>query len=136
MANKKFLRRNTTQYLRLGKKRKKVRKWQRPKGRHSKMRQKRKGYPVNVSIGFRKDSRTRDKINGKKVMLINNLEELKKANNESVLILGKIGGKKKIEAAKIAKEKNLNIINFNYNKLLKKISNNKIKNEENKEKEK
>ncbi|MBI2628785.1 hypothetical protein HYW74_01745 [Candidatus Pacearchaeota archaeon] len=134
MANRKFLRRNTTQYLRLGKKRKKVRKWQRPKGKHSKMRQKRKGYPVNVSIGFRKDGKTRDKINGKKVILINNLEELKAANNESVLVLSKIGGKKKIEAAKIAKEKNLNIINFNYNKFLKMLDKNKAKQGDNEEK--
>lgn len=134
MANRKFLRRNTTQYLRLGKKRKKTRKWQRPKGKHSKMRQKRKGYPVNVSIGFRKDGKTRDKINGKKVILINNLEELKAANNESVLVLSKIGGKKKIEAAKIAKEKNLNIINFNYNKFLKMLDKNKAKQGDNEEK--
>ena len=123
MANKRFVRRNTTQYLRLGKKRKKLRKWQRPKGRHSKMRQKRKGYSVNVSVGFKGNSRTRNKIGGKNTILINNLEELRKADKESVLVLGKIGGKKKIEAAKIAKEKNLNIINFNHNKLLRKIEN-------------
>ncbi len=136
MTNKKFLRRNTTQYLRLGKKRKKLRKWQRPKGRHSKMRQKRKGYTVNVSIGFKQDNKTRNKINGKNVTLISNLEELKKADKNSILILGKIGNKKKIDAAKIAKENNFNIINFDYNKFLKNIVKDKQKTGENKEKEK
>jgi len=50
MAKKRFLRRLTNRYLKLGKKRKKKQKWRKPKGRHNKMREKERGYPAVVSI--------------------------------------------------------------------------------------
>ena len=54
MASKKpkFLRRTSSRYSKLGKGRKKKQIWRRPTGRHNKMRNKRNGYPVIVSIGY------------------------------------------------------------------------------------
>jgi len=50
---KKFLRRTWNRYTKLGRKRKKKQKWRRPTGRDNKMREKRRGYPKIVSVGYK-----------------------------------------------------------------------------------
>ena len=110
---KKFLRRTWSRYLKLGRKRKNKQKWRRPTGRDNKMREKRKGYPKIVSIGYK------NPIN-KKPILIKNVSELKKVKNEKVII-GKVGKRKKIEIAKKAKEMKISIQNLNIEKFLKKF---------------
>jgi ribosomal protein L32E len=119
MANKKFLRRNTDRYKRLGSNRKKLQKWRKQKGRHGKMRQKQRGYSRTVEIGYRQDKETRGKINDMNVILISNLKELEAVKTNSLLTLGKVGKKKKIEIAKRAIEKKLEFVNFNAKKLIK-----------------
>ena len=59
---KKFLRRTWNRYSKLGKRRKKKQVWRRPTGRDNKMREKRRGYPAVVSLGYRKEKNTRGKI--------------------------------------------------------------------------
>ena len=133
MKKGKFLRRNTTQYLRLGKKRKKLQKWQKPKGRDNKMRLKFKGYPKTVSIGYGTDKRIRGKIGGEiPAKVIRSINEIKNLKNNEKILIGRFGSKKKIEIAKIAKEKHIDILNLNINKLLKKFE--KQPKEKNKEK--
>ncbi|MEK6891316.1 MAG: eL32 family ribosomal protein [Nanoarchaeota archaeon] len=118
MVKKRFLRRNTTQYLRLGRKRKKLQKWRNPSGRDNKMRLKTKGYPRVVSVGYRTDLSERGKINGKEIKRVQNLNDIANHNKDVIYSLGRVGNKKKIEIAKIAKEKKLEFVNFNYNKFL------------------
>lgn len=120
MTRHNFTRRNTTQYLRLGKRRKKSVRWQKPKGRDNKMRLKFKGYPKTVSIGYVKNHKIRGKINGKEQVHIKNINDLNNVKPNQIIVLGRFGKKKKIEIAKKAKEKNLLIFNLNVNKLLKK----------------
>ena len=89
----KFLRRIWHRHSKLGRKRKNKRKWKKPTGRDNKMREKRRGYPVVVSIGYKKI-----KLERKKIILVNNikdLENLKPQKNE-VVVLGNMGKKKKI----------------------------------------
>jgi large subunit ribosomal protein L32e len=124
---KKFIRRNWTKASRLGKGRKKKQVWRAPKGRHSKTRKKRKGYPVKVMIGFKQSQKA-------KPILINNVNELGKIKKGEIAIIGKIGAKKKIEIAKRAKEKGIPIHNLNVNKILKKIQKKEAKAQENKKK--
>ena len=57
----KFLRRNFSLHIRIGKKRKNKQVWRRPKGRDNKMRESRKGRPPLVSIGYK---RKKEKIDG------------------------------------------------------------------------
>lgn len=116
MPNKKFLRRNTGSLSRLGKLRKKLQKWRRPKGRDNKMRLKEKGRPAVVSVGYKKDSNIRGKIENKIPKRISNIKDLENTHKHDVIIVDKIGKKKKIEIAKIAKEKELKILNFNFDK--------------------
>jgi len=112
MARTKFLRRNTGQYSRLGKKRKKLQKWSAPKGRDNKMRLKEKGYPRVVSVGYKKDARMRGKINGKEIIRVENPADINKASRDKLVLIGKIGKRKRAEIEKIAKEKGIMILNL------------------------
>ncbi len=120
MKKIKFLRRNTREYSRLGKGRKKLQKWRKPKGRDNKMRLRRKGVPRTVEIGYKQDAQTRGKIKGKKIVVVRTISELKKANGK-IIVLGKIGIKKKIEIAKFAKEKKIEIMNLDIGEFLRGI---------------
>ena len=109
---KKFLRRTSNRYLKLGRKRKKKQIWRRPTGRDNKMREKRRGYPKIVSIGYKKSEKEKQKP-----ILVNNISDLEKVKSKKVII-GKVGRKKKIEIAKKAKEMKISIQNLNVKKFL------------------
>ena len=128
----KFTRRNWDRFLRLGKKSKKKRVWRRPKGRHSKTREKMKGYPASVEIGYGNEKSIRGKIKEKNPVMVYNLKDLEKVQKHEIAIIGKVGKKKKIEIAKAAKSKNIHMANLNINKILKEIK----KKEESKEEKK
>lgn len=129
----KFLRRSWDRYSKLGKRRKKKQVWKRPGGRDNKMREKRKGYPAVVSVGYKKNRISKGKIRGKTMVVIHNINRLEKIGKGEIAVIGKIGKKKKIEIIKKAKEKKISIHNVNVTKFLKEL-NKKIKNgkEENK----
>nr|QBM01246.1 50S ribosomal protein L32e [uncultured archaeon] len=118
-ARSRFLRRTWKRFSKLGRGRKKKQKWNSPKGRHSKTREKRGGYPVSVSIGYKGNNEKRNKIAGKSPALVHNIRELENVKDEKAIILGKIGKKKKMEIAKKAKEMKINIQNLNVKKFLK-----------------
>ena len=111
----KFLRRNTGFHIRLGKKRKKKQVWRKPTGRDNKMRESRKGRPPLVSIGYKR------KKEKKNILMVYNLQNLENAGKNDILILGKIGRKKKIEILKKALEMKVNFQNVNIEKFLKKV---------------
>lgn len=114
---KKFLRRDWKRHSKLGKGRKKKQKWRSPKGRDNKMREKRKGYPSIVSIGYKKPKR-------EKKILINSLQDIENlslSHEKARFVLRKMGKKKKIEIAKKIKKKKITLENLNADKFLKKI---------------
>jgi large subunit ribosomal protein L32e len=117
----KFLRRTSKKLSKLGKKRKKKQVWRRPSGRDNKMREKRKGYPAVVSVGYKKDKKERGKIKGLKPVRINNIKELEKLKKEEVGFVGKIGKKKRNEILKKAKEMKIGLANFNSKKIKKQL---------------
>ena len=116
----KFLRRTWNRYNKLGKKKKKKQVWKKPKGRHNKMRKKRKGYPKVVSIGYRKNKSER-----KNIRIIRSLEDLENIKKNEVLVLGNVGKKKKIEISEKAKKMKVSFQNLNIEKFLKKFENSK-----------
>jgi len=123
MAKKKFLRRVWGRHSKLGKRRKKKQVWRKPKGRDNKMREKRKGYPAVVKIGYKK-------AKGKETpFVVRNIKDLDKAkkSSEKNVLLGKVGKKKKIEILKKAREKKIPIQNVNTRKFLRKINKEKEK---------
>ena len=118
----KFLRRTWNRYSKLGRKRKKKQVWRKPKGRDNKMREKRKGYPVIVSIGYKKGKK-------KSTIIIKNLNDLEKIKKGQVIIMGKIGKRKKIEIVKKANSMKIEFCNLNVKKFLKDLEKTKIKKE-------
>lgn len=105
MTKKRFLRRDSVKFSRLGKNRKKLQKWRKAKGRDSQMRLKRRGYPKSPSIGYKSKSVI---INP----LIENLAQLEKINkNSSIIIAKKVGAKKRLDIIKKALSLNLKILN-------------------------
>lgn len=126
---KKFIRRTWKKYSKLGRRRKNLQKWRRPTGRDNKMREKRKGRPQIVSIGFSTNKKTRGMIKEKKPIIVNNEKDLEKVGKNEIVILGKIGKKKKIQIVEKAKENKIEIYKVNIKKFIKK---NKPKIKENK----
>lgn len=109
---RKFLRQDYMRHSRLGNKRKKLQKWNKAKGRHSKMRQYRKGYPASPSIGYKKSKKEAGKIKEFIPILINNINELRNIDKKNVIIIAKkVGARKKLEIIKKAEEKNIKILN-------------------------
>jgi len=111
----KFLRRTSNRYSKLGRKRKKKQIWRKPTGRDNKMREKRRGYPAVVSIGCKKEN-----SNVKKLVIVRNIEDLKKIEKGKTILLGNVGIKKKLEILKKAKEMNILIFKTNIDKFLQK----------------
>lgn len=118
--NPTFLRRTSKRYSKLGKKRTKKQVWRKPTGRDNKMREKRRGVPAVVSIGYKSDKKTRGKIQDKTPIMVHNLKELEKVSKENIVLFAKIGKKLKLQMAKKAKEKNISVLNLNLNKFFKK----------------
>ena len=100
----KFLRKDWHKKSRLGKGRKSKQKWLRPRGRHSKLREKKKGHAKSPSIGFSQAREIRGKIAGLKPIMVYNVDDLKKVGKDEIAIFAAIGKKKKIEMAEKAKE--------------------------------
>jgi large subunit ribosomal protein L32e len=118
----KFLRRDANRFGKFGKGRGKKATWRKPKGRDNKMREKRKGYPVVVSIGYRKDKKIRGTINEKTPVEVMNINDLKKIGKENIGIIGNVGKKKKIEIVKKADEMKIELKNINIKAFLKKLN--------------
>ena len=93
MTKIKFLRRDAKRFSKFGKKRKKLLSWKKPKGRDNKMREKRKGYPNVVSIGYKNK-------NKEKPIIICNIKELENISKGKKIFIGKIGKKKKLQIIK------------------------------------
>lgn len=110
----KFLRRNVSLHLRIGKRKKSKQVWRRPKGRDNKIRESKKGKPPLVSIGYKR------KDEGKKTIIVYNLHDLETAKKYDIIILGKVGKKKKIGILKKAIEEKISFNNINSKKFFKK----------------
>lgn len=121
MAVTKFLRRDIKKYSKLGLRRKKLLKYRKATGRDSKIRLKRRGHMRNVSIGFRTNRNGRGLINGLKPVLIHNVKELNEIKKDELAIVASIGAKKKLEIAKVAQGKNIELHNLNPKKFIKTI---------------
>ena len=116
----KFLRRNSDRHSKLGRKRRKKQIWRKPKGRHNKMRDQKRGYPDIVSIGYRKNRKNQGKIDGMKPVLIRNVNDIEKIKTGEIGMVGSIGMKKKIEIVRRAKERGIPLCNIKIEKFLKK----------------
>ena len=109
----KFVRQDYMRHLKLGKSRKKLLRWRKPRGRDSKMRTRRIGYPATVSIGYGSPKSNSNKINGKNFVVVNNMKELENTDKNNLVILSsRLGARKKMEMIKKAEQMNIQIHNL------------------------
>ncbi len=117
---KKFLRRNSDRHSKLGRNRRKKQTWRKPKGRHNKMRDKRRGYPAVVKIGYRNRNTEREKLGEMKPVLVMNIRDLEKIKSNEIGVVGNVGKRKKIEIVQKARESKIKLHNVNIEKFLEK----------------
>lgn len=108
---RRFIRQDWWRMSRLGKNRKKLQKWRKPSGMHSKMRRKRFGYPISVAIGYKGPAKESGKIKGMCPVLVHNIQELSSLSKDNIVIIARVGAKKKLDIIKKAREMNLKIFN-------------------------
>lgn len=109
--SKEFVRQDAGRYSKIGKNRKKLQKWRKPKGGDSKMRLKRRSYPSSPTVGHRSPRKESGKIKGLVPVIIYNTNDLSKLTKDNVAILARIGAKKKLDVIKAAQEKKIKILN-------------------------
>jgi len=109
---KRFLRQDYMRHSRLGKSRKKLQKWIKPKGRHSKMRKMRRSYPPSPTVGHKSPKAEKGKLKGYIPILISSANQLNKLGKDNGIILSKkLGARKRLELIKKAEEMHLKILN-------------------------
>ena len=108
----KFIRRDFKRFSKIGKNRKKLQKWRKPKGMDNKMREKRFGYPKCPGVGYKSSRKDSGKIDGLVPIRVLNVKGLEKVGKENLVIVGKVGAKKKMEIIKKATKKKLRILNL------------------------
>lgn len=108
----KFLRKDWHKKSKLGKRRKKKQKWVKPRGRHNKLREKRKGHGKIVCIGYSQAKEIRGKIQNLKPVFVSNVSDIKSVNQGEIAIFASVGKKNKIAMAEKCKELGIKV-NFN-----------------------
>jgi large subunit ribosomal protein L32e len=109
---KKFVRRSTLKFSRMGRGRRKLQRWRRATGRHNKMRKNRFGYAKSPRIGFKSPRKDAGKIEGRTPVLVRNLKDFLNLNEKNILIIARtVGAKKRIDMIKKANEMKFKILN-------------------------
>ena len=103
--SKEFKSQDYFRYPRLGTK------WRRPKGRQSKLRKKKGGSGMLVSIGYGTNSKSRFMIDGARFTVVRTMKDLKGAE-DAVIISSSLGGRKTKAIAEKARQLNLRILNM------------------------
>ena len=88
--------------------------WRKPRGRHSKVRRDMKGKPARPKIGYGAPKKLKNvHPSGYKEVLVKNVKDLEKIDpkKEAIRIMSTVGKKKRNEIIKVAKEKNIKILN-------------------------
>jgi len=132
----KFKRTDAVKYSKLGVRRKKKQIYRKARGRDNKIRLNMKGHTRNVRIGFKNENAQRGLINGMEVVMISNINDLKKINKGTIGIVAKIGTKKKKEIVEYAKKEKIELTNVDIEKFLAKIEEKMEKSREEKGKRK
>ncbi|MEK6820314.1 MAG: eL32 family ribosomal protein [Nanoarchaeota archaeon] len=108
---KKFLRRGTNLHFKLGKSRRKIRRWRKPRGDDNKVRKNKQGREKKVEVGYRKPRGERWRIKGKEFIIVRNLKDAGRVEKNKPVIIGKLGRKKREEIIKKIIESGGKILN-------------------------
>ena len=107
-------------------------KWRKPKGLHSKMRKKLKGYRTSPSPGYGSPKSVNGlHASGLRLFLISSIKDLEKidSSNEGIVLSSTLGLRKRIEIIKKALENKITILNYKNPKQFLKIVEERLKKE-------
>ncbi len=91
--------------------------WRKPKGLQNKMRLSRKSYKLKVRPGYGTKNLEKNTLNGKEIVYVNNIEDLKTMDpKKQIIIITKQSTKNKLEIIKEAKKLGFEFANFNPDK--------------------
>ena len=113
--SKKFKTQDYFRYPKLGKR------WRRPKGLQSKLRLKKGGSGMLVSIGYRKKASERNRIGGLRYGVVSNAGEL--GRTEAVIISSGVGSRKAAGISTRANEMGIKVLNMKKARKAERISN-------------
>ena len=123
MKGHKFIRADGMRWARLGKGRKKLQRWRKAEGMHSKIRRRRKGYPSKPLVGFAAPRKNVGKLNGLYPILVHNVPEMEKVHKATqIAIVARVGAKKKMEMLKKAQEHGIQVFNAGGEQLRQRIN--------------
>ena len=100
------------------------RRWRRPIGRHSPIRQMIRGKPALVRIGYGSPREVRHlHRSGKEMVLVHTADELQavKAEKQGVIISGKLGGRKRLALLQQAQRQNVTVFNLKVENRIKEL---------------
>ena len=97
--------------------------WKRPKGLQNKMRERRKGNPRYIEPGYGSPVAVKGATTeGLFPIVVRNVADLEKVKvDNGVIISASVSMKKKAQIAKVAAERKLKLLNFNFEEMAKKI---------------
>ncbi|MEM2874030.1 MAG: eL32 family ribosomal protein [Candidatus Nanoarchaeia archaeon] len=95
--------------------------WRKPKGRHSKMRQHKRGHRASVKVGYRNPAKVRGlHKSGAEFVYVNTLADINKIHppHQIGILSANIGNKKRYEILKAAMEKKILFVNVDAAKFI------------------
>ena len=107
----KFWRKDWHRMSRIGRTRKKLRKWRYSYGGDCKVKLKERGYAQRPTIGWGGKKEEKGKVQGLKCIRIENMKQIEKLEKNVGVIIGKVGQKKREELMKKLQEKGIKILN-------------------------
>jgi ribosomal protein L32E len=107
----KFYRKDWYRKSRTGKGRKKKLKWRAGKGKRNKIRLRKAGRMPSPQVGWGEKKELLGRIQGLIPVRVEHVSELQNLGKENGVIIARVGRKRREELTKIAKEKNLVILN-------------------------
>jgi len=95
--------------------------WRSPKGRHSKMKQRKRGHRASVAVGYRGPAEVRGlHKSGAVFVRVENLQQLSAIDSKKsiVILSSKVGTVKKYQLLKTIIEKNISVVNVDAKKFI------------------
>lgn len=113
-----FVRKDWRELSKLGMGRKKKQRWRKPKGRHNKLRAKKRSVGKMPGVGYRSPKSVRGTFQGLTPILIINENQLNNLKQGGMAVMASIGLKKKIQIATKAKQLGVKFANLDIDKFL------------------
>ncbi|MFH0832050.1 MAG: eL32 family ribosomal protein [archaeon] len=106
-----FVRKDWNELSKLGEGRRKKQRWRKPKGRHNKLRAKKRSVGKMPGVGYRSPRTVRGSLHGLKPVMIYNVSQLQNLKSGEIAVVANVGAKKRITILEKAGQSGIKISN-------------------------